>query len=131
MTQFIFLLLGILSGALLVFILPFKRHAQLIGWTVFFVLLAFGLSWYVTYRQTPDFLTVFPDPVFLPNYYENQHLSLVDKLKISFVDAVKTYVYGYVGLALSLYFRGRDRLKEGKRKKAPGSKGLPKSKKGN
>jgi hypothetical protein len=111
MTQFIYLLVGIILGAGFAFFLPIRRMAGLIRWTIFLLVFAIAICSYITYAQTPEQVAVYPDPIYLPNYFEYNDLSTQDRLLMTLEQTFKTYVYGFIGLGISFFYRGKEKLK--------------------
>ena len=123
MTQFLFLLAGIAIGWLLLQVFKPRSLKRLVFMTVFFPLVAFLALWIVAFLSEPVSVLVYPDPLYFPNYTEMQKVPIGERVINGLEKSTKTFIYGYIGLGITLYFRGKDRIvggmKKGSRQKEP------------
>jgi hypothetical protein len=111
MTQFLYLLGGIAIGWLLLKLFRPKTMGRVVFMAILFPLSSFVALWVLAFLSEPETVLVYPDPVYFPNYVESQQVPWVDRILNGLEKSTKTFVYGYIGLGITIYFRGRDEVK--------------------
>ncbi len=117
MNQFLWLLAGLVLGKLIVKVIPIFRMRLVWILSISLPLIAALIFCWYEFEQIPLKLPVQPDPFYLPDYYEYSELSFWDRLISGVKEAAMKYVYGVIGLGISLFVSGKEKVN--KMKKAP------------